>query len=180
MKPTGRASTRHDSEEPARKEGLLEQVLASENMQRAWEQVRANQGAAGIDGRSVKQFPSFAREHGPAIRQSLMDETYQPAAVRRVEIPKRDGGRRPLGIPTVLDRVIQQALAQVLNPIFDPLFAETSYGFRPNRSAHDAVKQGRTYIQQGHRIAVDVDLSKFAATRQAASRRILTPSTTTC
>jgi len=160
-KPTGGASTRHDAEEPARKEGLLEQVLASENMQRAWERVRANQGAAGIDGMSVKRFPEFAREHWPAIRQSLMTETYQPAAVRRVEIPKPDGGRRPLGIPTVTDRVIQQAIAQVLNPIFDPLFAETSYGFRPNRSAHDAVKQVRTYIQQGYRIAVDVDLSKF-------------------
>jgi RNA-directed DNA polymerase len=160
-KPTGQASTRHAAEEPARKAGLLEQVLASDNMQRAWEQVRANQGAAGIDGMSVKQFPSFAREHWPAIRQSLLTETYQPAAVRRVEIPKPDGGRRPLGIPTVLDRVIQQALAQVLNPIFDPLFAETSYGFRPNRSAHDAVKQVRTYIQQGYRLAVDVDLSKF-------------------
>ena len=159
MKPTGGASTRHEAEEPARKEGLLEQVLASANMQRAWEQVRANQGAAGMDGMSVKQFPAFAREHWPAIRQSLMNETYQPAAVRRVEIPKPDGGRRPLGIPTVTDRVIQQALAQVLNPIFDPHFAETSYGFRPNRCAHDAVKQVRSYIQQGHRIAVD--LSKF-------------------
>jgi retron-type reverse transcriptase len=97
MKPNGGASTRHDSDEPARQEGLLEQALASENMQRAWQQVRANQGAAGIDGMSVKQFPSFAREHWPDIRQSLMNETYQPAAVRRVEIPKPDGGRRPLG-----------------------------------------------------------------------------------
>ena len=161
MKPTGGTLTRHDAEPPARKERLLEQVFASENMRRAWEQVRANQGAAGIDGMSVKQFPEFAREHWPAIRQSLMNETYQPAAVRRVEIPKPDGGRRPLGIPTVTDRVIQQAIAQVLTPIFDPQFAETSYGFRPNRSAHDAVKQVRTYIQQGQRIAVDVDLSKF-------------------
>jgi len=161
MKPKGGASTRHAADEPARKEGLLEQVLASENMQRAWQQVRANQGAAGIDGMSVQQFPSFACEHWPAIRQSVMTETYQPAAVRRVEIPKPDGGRRPLGIPTVLDRVIQQALAQVLNPIFDPLFAETSYGFRPNRSAHAAVQQVRSYIQQGYRMAVDVDLSKF-------------------
>ena len=137
-------------------------MLAAANMQRAWEQVRANQGAAGTDGMSVKQFPSFAREHWPAIRQSLMNETYQPAAVRRVEIPKRDGGRRPLGIPTVLDRVLQQALAQVLNPIFDPHFAATSYpDSRCWGSAHDAVKQVRTYIQQGHRMAVDVDLSKF-------------------
>ena len=161
LKPNGGASTRHDSEEPARNEGLLEQVLASENMRRAWKQVRANQGAAGSDGMAVKQFPAFARQHGPDIRRSLMAETYQPSAVRRVEIPKPDGGRRPLGIPTVLDRVIQQALAQVLSPLFDPQFAETSYGFRPGRSAHDAVKQVRTYIQQGYRRAVDVDLSKF-------------------
>jgi RNA-directed DNA polymerase len=161
MKPTGGASTRHEAAAPARSEGLLEQVLATENMQRAWERVRANAGAAGIDGMSVKQFPAFARAHWPAIRQSVRDETYRPAAVRRVEIPKPDGGRRPLGIPTVTDRVIQQAMAQVLNPIFDPHFAETSYGFRPNRSAHDAVQRVRADIQQGHRIAVDVDLSKF-------------------
>jgi RNA-directed DNA polymerase len=161
LKPNGGASTRHDSDEPARNEGLLEQVLASENMRRAWEQVWANQGAAGSDGMTVKQFPAFARQHWPAIRQSLMAEMYQPSAVRRVEIPKPDGGRRPLGIPTVLDRVTQQATAQVLSPIFDPQFAETSYGFRPGRSAHDAIKQVRTYIQQGYRIAVDVDLSKF-------------------
>src|SRR5437867_2662196 len=161
LKPNGGASTRHDLDEPARNEGLLEQVLASETMRRAWKQVQANQGAAGNDGMTVKQFPAFACEHWPTIRQSLMDETYQPSAVRRVEIPKPDGGRRPLGIPTVTDRVIQQAMAQVLSPLFDPQFAETSYGFRPGRSAHDAVKQVRTYIQQGHRIVVDVDLSKF-------------------
>ena len=160
-KPNGGASTRHDSDQPARREGLLEQVLASENLRRAWKQVQANQGAAGSDGMTVKQFPAFARQHWPGIRQSLMDEKYQPSAVRRVEIPKPDGGRRPLGIPTVLDRVIQQAMAQVLSPIFDPQFAETSYGFRPGRSAHDAVKRVRTYLQQSHRIAVDVDLSKF-------------------
>ena len=130
-------------------------------MQQAWDQVRANQGKPGSDGMTVKQFPSFARAHWPAIRQSVRDETYQPAAVRRTEIPKPDGGRRPLGIPTVTDRVIQQAMAQVLSPIFDPHFAETSYGFRPLRSAHDAVQQVRAYIQQGYRMAVNVDLSKF-------------------
>jgi RNA-directed DNA polymerase len=161
MKPKGGATMRHESEEPARKEGLLEQVLDPGNMRRAWKQVRANQGAAGSDGMTVKQFPAFARQHWPDIRQSLMAETYQPSAVRRVEIPKPDGGRRPLGIPTVTDRVIQQAIAQVLSPLFDPQFAETSYGFRPGRSAHDAVKQVRTYLQQGYRMAVDVDLSKF-------------------
>jgi hypothetical protein len=93
LKPNGGAWRRHDSEEPARKEGLLEQVLASENMRRAWEQVRANQGAAGIDGMTVQQFPSFARQHWPRIRQSLREQTYQPSAVRRAEIPKPDGGR---------------------------------------------------------------------------------------
>jgi len=140
---------------------LLERVVSRENMQRAWKKVKANKGAPGIDGRSIEEFPEFARLNWDTIRESLLAGTYQPSPVRRVEIPKDTGGTRPLGIPIVLDRLIQQAIAQVLTPIFDPGFSEASYGFRPGRSAQDAVRKVRDYIQEGYRIAVDLDLSKF-------------------
>jgi RNA-directed DNA polymerase len=140
---------------------LLEQILSRENLQRAWKRVKANKGAPGIDKMSIEEFPEFARKQWDDIRESLLAGTYQPSPVRRVEIPKPTGGTRPLGIPTVLDRLIQQAMSQVLGPIFDPGFSEFSYGFRPGKSAHDAVRKLREYIREGYRIAVDLDLSKF-------------------
>jgi RNA-directed DNA polymerase len=140
---------------------LLERILSRENMQQAWKRVKANKGASGIDNMSIEVFPDFARKHWNAIRESLSDGSYQPLPVKRVEIPKLTGGTRPLGIPTVADRLIQQAISQVLTPIFDPGFSDFSYGFRPGRSAHDAVYKVRDYIKEGFRVAVDMDLSKF-------------------
>jgi RNA-directed DNA polymerase len=142
-------------------ERLLERILSKENMETAWKRVKANHGAPGVDGISIEQFPNHTRELWGEIRKSLLAGTYQPSPVRRVEIPKPTGGTRPLGIPTVLDRLIQQAIAQVLSPIFDPGFSDSSFGFRPGRSAHHAVYQAREYIREGYRIAVDMDLSKF-------------------
>ncbi len=141
--------------------GLLEAVLARENLQRAWKRVRANKGAAGIDGLDIDQTAAHLRTAWPEIREQLLSGTYRPLPVRRVTIPKPDGGERELGIPTVTDRLIQQALLQVLQPILDPTFSEHSYGFRPNRSAHDAVLAAQSYVQSGRRIVVDVDLEAF-------------------
>ncbi len=140
---------------------LLERILDRQNMLAAWKQVKSNKGAAGIDNMPVDEFEASARKNWPDIRQSLLAGTYHPLPVLRVEIPKSTGGTRPLGIPTVTDRVIQQAIAQVLTQIFDPDFSEFSFGFRIGRSAHDAVRQVREYIRQGYRIAVDMDLRKF-------------------
>jgi RNA-directed DNA polymerase len=148
-------------ESPNPNDHLLEQVLSRKNMQRAWKRVKANKGAPGVDNMSIKEFPECVRAKWDSIRESLLAGTYQPLPVKRVEIPKPTGGTRPLGIPTVLDRVIQQAIYQVLMPIFDPDFSDHSYGFRPGRSAHDAVRKVREYIREGYRTAVDLDLSKF-------------------
>jgi len=160
-KPNGRVIMRRVMEQPNPNENLLERVLSRDNVQKAWKRVKANKGAPGIDNMSIDDFPEFARAQWERIRDSLMAGTYQPSPVKRVEIPKPTGGTRPLGIPTVLDRLIQQAMYQVLMPIFDPDFSEFSYGFRPGRSAHDAVRKVRDYIRQGYRMAVDMDLSKF-------------------
>ena len=122
--------------------------------------MRANGGAAGVDGLTIKEFPAWLSDHWSAVKASLLDGSYRPAPVRRHEIPKRGGGKRPLGIPTVLDRVIQQAILQVVQPIFDPEFSESSFGFRPGRSAHGAVKQVRKILDTGGWV-VDIDLSKF-------------------
>jgi RNA-directed DNA polymerase len=159
--PKGGVNMGHVMEPLDPKDHLLERMLSRQNMQRAWKRVKSNKGAHGVDGMSIEEFPNSACKNWGKIRESLLAGTYQPLAVRRVEIPKDTGGTRPLGIPTVLDRLIQQAMAQVLGSIFDPGFSEFSYGFRPGRSAHGAVRKVREYIQDGYRIAVDLDLSKF-------------------
>jgi RNA-directed DNA polymerase len=139
----------------------VEDVVSSENMQQAWQRVKANKGAAGFDNMTISDYPDFARANWSRIKASLLDGTYDPAPVKRVEIPKDSRGTRPLGIPTVFDRVIQQAITQVLVPVFDPHFSESSYGYRPGRSAHQAIKKVNDLINQGYRYAVDIDLAKF-------------------
>ena len=161
MNPHGGVPVRRVMELFNPNENLLMRILSKENMAEAWKRVKANQGTPGVDGISIEQFPEHTRPLWNQIRQSLLTGRYQPSPVRRVEIPKANGGTRPLGIPTVLDRLIQQAIAQILSPIFDPAFSESSFGFRPGRSAHHAVYKVREYIREGCRIAVDVDLSKF-------------------
>jgi RNA-directed DNA polymerase len=159
--PTGGAVAGRGTGPPDPNASLLEEVLSINNLTSAWKQVRANKGAPGIDGVTIDEFPDRTRDHWKEIQQSLLEGTYHPNPVKRVEIPKDSGGTRPLGIPTVLDRLIQQAIAQVLTPIFDPGFSESSFGFRPGRSAHDAVYKVRGTIRQGFRWAVDMDLAKF-------------------
>ena len=155
-------ASRRPVTDPAWSEDLMERVLTPENLRKAWHQVKTNHGAPGVDGMTIEDFPTFAREHWPSIRQALRDETYQPGPVRRTEIPKRHGqGKRWLGMPTVVDRIIQQAMAQVLGPIFDPGLSASSFGFRPGRSAPQAVKQIQSYIKRGDKVAVDLDLVKF-------------------
>jgi RNA-directed DNA polymerase len=140
---------------------MMEQVLAPENLRAAWRRVKANAGAPGIDGMAVEAFAAFGRKHWPRIRSALMAGTYRPAPVRRVFIPKPDGSQRPLGVPTVLDRLIQQALAQVLTPLFESGFSAHSYGFREGRNAHQAVREVEACWQEGRRYAVDCDLKSF-------------------
>ena len=141
--------------------GLLEAALTRENLQAAWKRVKANKGAAGVDGLDIEQTARMLQTRWPQIRQELLAGRYRPEPVRRVMIPKPDGSQRELGIPTVLDRLIQQALLQVLQPLIDPTFSEHSHGFRPGRRATDAVKAARAYVQSGKRVVVDVDLAKF-------------------
>jgi RNA-directed DNA polymerase len=150
---------RHEAEDTGA--GLLKAALARDNMQQAWKRVRANKGAAGIDGLSIDETAERLMWEWPSIREQLLQGTYRPQPVRRVTIPKPDGGERELGIPTVTDRLIQQALLQVLQPKLDPTFSQHSYGFRPGRSAHEAVLAAQEYVQSGRRIVVDVDLEKF-------------------
>jgi len=160
--PTGDDATQRAAMKPAFSHDLLEQVLTRANLQAAWARVRANKGAAGVDGMTIDEFPAWAKDgHWQSVVDELKSGRYAPAPVRRVEIEKPDGGVRLLGIPTIKDRVIQQAIAQVLMPIFDPLFSGNSFGFRPGRNAHQAVKQVQGIIKEGRRQAVDVDLSKF-------------------
>ena len=139
----------------------MEAVVSPENATRAWKAVKRNQGAPGIDGMTTEQLRDHIRRHWETIRAKLLEGTYVPSPVRRKEIAKPDGGVRLLGIPTVLDRWIQQMLLQVLQPIFDPAFSDHSYGFRPGRSAHDAVKAAQTYAQSGKNWVVDMDITKF-------------------
>jgi len=160
---TGRDEPRtadHQQEGLGRRE-LLAQALSRENMVAAWKRVKANKGSAGVDGLSIEQTAEHLKTQWPRIREELYSGKYRPQAVRRVEIPKPGGGMRELGIPTVVDRLIQQALLQVLQPLIDPTFSEFSYGFRPGRRAQDAVQQAKRYVQEGFQIVVDVDLEKF-------------------
>jgi RNA-directed DNA polymerase len=152
---------KHSTESPAIGERWMEEVCERENCKRALARVKANKGSPGLDGMSVHDLPGHLKQHWPAIREQLLSGTYRPQPVRRVEIPKPDGGVRKLGIPTVLDRFIQQAVLQVLQRRWDRTFSQHSYGFRPGRSAHQAVEQAQQYIAEGYRFVVDLDLEKF-------------------
>jgi RNA-directed DNA polymerase len=140
---------------------LMEAVVERENMKTAWLRVKGNKGAAGVDGMTVDVLLPNLREHWPSLKEDLLAGRYQPSPVRKLEIPKPSGGVRQLGIPTVLDRLIQQALHQVLQPIFDPTFSASSYGFRPGRGAHQAMAQAKAYVAEGKRWVVDLDLENF-------------------
>src|SRR5271165_161916 len=162
----------------------MEEICERENLKQALQQVKANKGSAGVDGMTVGGITDYLKQHWPAIREQLRSGTYRPQPVRRVEIPKPDGGMRKLGIPTVLDRFIQQAVMQVLQGRWDATFSEHSHGFRPRRSAHQAVAQAQQYIAEGKRWVVDLDLEKFfdrvnhdklmaAIARRVSDKRVL-------
>lgn len=164
--PSGNDVTQHFSLQPSFSENLLERTLQRENIQAAWKRVRANKGAAGIDGMTIEEFPDWVRSgQWERVMQKLRLGIYKPDPVRRVEIEKPDGGIRQLAArkqeATIKDRVIQQAIAQILTPISDPKFSNNSFGFRPNRNGQQAAKQVQSIIKEGRRFAVDVDLSKF-------------------
>ena len=172
-------------ESPAAEERLMEEVCERENLEIAWKRVRGNKGSPGVDGLTIDQTADYLREHWPTIREQLLVGTYRPQPVRRVEIPKPDGGVRKLGVPCVVDRLIQQALLQVLQKRWDPTFSEHSYGFRPGRSAQQAVAQAQRYIAEGYSHVVDIDLEKFfdrvnhdmlmaRVARRVADKRVLT------
>lgn len=150
---------RHEPKDSGK--ALLDRALCRENMVAAWKRVKANRGGAGADGLSIADTVDHLKAYWPSLRDALLNGTYRPTPVRRVLIPKADGSQRELGIPTVTDRLIQQALLQVLQPLIDPTFSDHSYGFRPGRRAHDAVLRAQGYLQAGRRIVVDVDLEKF-------------------
>jgi RNA-directed DNA polymerase len=154
-------TAKREPENPATGESLMEEVCERENLEDAWHHVRSNQGSPGVDDRTIDETRVYLREHWPTIREQLLNGTYKPRPVRRVEIAKPDGGMRKLGIPTVLDRLIQQAILQVLQGRWDPTFSEHSYGFRPSRSAHQAVAQAQSYVAEGYEWVVDIDLEKF-------------------
>ena len=178
------ATARSAHSRPEANVRLMELVVSRENMMAAHARVVGNKGAAGIDKMSVADLKPFLKEHWPRIREELLEDRYQPQSVRGVEIPKPGGGMRLLGIPTAVDRLIQQALHQVLMPLFDPGFSAHSYGFRPGRSAHDAVKAAQAHVAGGRRIVVDLDLEKFfdrvnhdvlmaRVTRKVGDKRVL-------
>ena len=153
--------TTSETEGPVSTERLMEEVCERENLKKALRQVKGNKGSPGVDGMQVGELTGHLKRHWPAIREQLLNGTYKPQPVKRVEIPKPDGGMRKLGIPTVLDRFIQQAVMQVLQNRWDPTFSEHSFGFRPNRSAHQAVAHAQKHMDEGHRWVVDIDLEKF-------------------
>ena len=155
-------STMSEPERPANTSRIMEEICERANLKEALRQVRGNKGSAGVDRMTVDQLGDYLKQHWPAIREQLRNGTYEPKPVRRVEIPKPDGGgMRKLGIPTVLDRFIQQAVMQVLQKRWNPTFSHYSYGFRPYRSAHQAVAQAQQYIVQGYGWVIDLDLEKF-------------------
>lgn len=154
-------AAKREAESPASSEQLMEEVCGRKNCQQALARVKSNKGSAGIDGMTVEQLPAYLKQHWPTIREQLLRGTYKPQPVKRVEIPKPDGGMRKLGIPTVLDRFIQQAVMQVLQGRWDRTFSGYSYGFRPGRSAHQAVAKAQQYIAEGYGWVVDLDLEKF-------------------
>lgn len=158
---SGEAPTAEPGDVRSGTDHLLEEVVELGNVERALRRVKQNGGSAGVDGMSVKELPVHVAASWVVIREQLLAGTYQPQPVKRQEIPKPGGGVRQLGIPTVLDRMIQQAILQVLQPRFDPTFSEHSYGFRPGRRAHDAVRAAQRYVQEGRRVVVDMDLEKF-------------------
>jgi RNA-directed DNA polymerase len=161
VQETEARAAKPDIESRAATRPSMEAVVERSNLRKALARVKANKGAAGIDGMTFEDLAPFLKEHWPAIRAQLLDGTYKPQPVRRVEIPKASGGKRPLGIPTVLDRFIQQAVMQVLQADWDRTFSEASFGFRPGRSAHQAVERAQAYIASGHDVVVDIDLEKF-------------------
>src|SRR3954454_80034 len=154
-------TAKREPENPATGESLMEEVCERENLEDARHRARTNKGSPGVDGRTIDETRDYLREHWPIIREQLLNGTYRPQPVRRVEIAKPDGGVRKLGIPTVLDRLIQQAILQALQGRWDPTFSGHSYGFRPGRSAHQAVAQAQRYIAAGYSVVVDLDLEKF-------------------
>ena len=149
-------------ESPAFTERFMEAICDPDNIEDALKAVVRNKGAPGVDGMTVKQLPDALKARWPQIEVQLLAGRYRPQPVRRVKIPKPDGGERHLGIPTVIDRVIQQAILQRLQPLWDPTFSEHAYGFRPGRSAHQAVAQAQAHVIEGHRFVVDIDLAKFS------------------
>jgi RNA-directed DNA polymerase len=164
VKPTGvepRAEPSPTRDEGTSSAGLWERMWKRQNLYTAMKRVESNGGAPGTDGMTVKELRPYLREHWLEIRAALESGDYRPSPVRRVEIAKPDGGTRQLGIPNVVDRLLQQAIAQVLVPIYEPLFSEHSYGFRPGHSAHGAVRQAQTYVQEGYTWCVDIDLEKY-------------------
>ncbi|MRT52090.1 group II intron reverse transcriptase/maturase [Raoultella sp. BIGb0399] len=155
------AQTPQERESPSSGDSLMEVILSQENLKQALKRVKANKGAPGVDGISVSELPEHLKRQWPELRSSLLAGRYKPQPVRRVDIPKPGGGTRQLGIPTVTDRFIQQAVMQVLQSQWDPTFSDNSYGFRPGRSAHQAVKRAKTYVEEGRHWVVDIDLEKF-------------------
>jgi RNA-directed DNA polymerase len=155
------ASKRRRDDRKGEGEGMLERILSRENLNKAYKKVVSNKGSHGVDGMKVDELLPYLKRHGEELRQRILEGEYNPQPVRRVEIPKPDGGYRQLGIPTVVDRMIQQAIAQELNKVFDPDFSESSYGFRSKRSAHQAVKAARKHIGEGKRWVVDIDMEQF-------------------
>jgi len=162
-KGTEAPMAKRETEDPAGSQRMMEEVCKRENRREALKRVRANQGSPGIDGMTVDELPEYLEQHWPAMREQLLNGTYEPKPVKRVEIPKPDGGVRKLGIPTVLDRLVQQMVQQVLQKQWDPTFSEHSYGFRPGRSAQQAVAQAQKYIAEEVLVASRVLCKRFSA-----------------